>query len=76
MAKSPFSTAMDSMQRSVGKAFDNVRSSNGVSNDPDLSIYNALQPADFEALAQKFGPDTVVDYVKAMEAKRISQKGG
>lgn len=76
MAKDVFSKAMDSLQSSVGKAFDRARSSNGASNDSDLSLYEALQPQDFEALAQKFGPDTVVDYVKSMEAKRMTQKGG
>jgi hypothetical protein len=58
------------MQGIASKAFDTARTQVGKTSDADLQMYEQLQPEQFEKLVEKFGPDSVVSYIKAMEAKR------
>jgi hypothetical protein len=61
----------DRIQRATQKAFDRVGKTANIPTDPDLRIYNDLQPKDFEAMTQKYGQDDVMKYIQEMEAKRL-----
>lgn len=58
-------------QAAVKKAFQRVAKVTNTEADPDLRIYNQLQPQDFTKLMTKYGEQGVIDYIKAMESKRI-----
>ena len=69
--KNVLTRATESLDRSLGKAFENSHKMVGVPVDPDVRLYNKLQPEDLRKLEKTFGRDTVVDYVKEMESRKI-----
>lgn len=61
----------DRIKNATSKAFDRVGKTAGIPTDPDLKLYQSLQQPDFEKLTQKFGQDNVLQYIQAMESKRL-----
>jgi len=61
------------MQKVGSKAFQTVTKVSG-SSDPQVDMYKKLTPREFDAIAQQFGDNGLVEYVQAMEAKIL--KGG
>jgi hypothetical protein len=43
-------------------------------NDEELSVYMKLAPEHFQQLSNEFGFDSVSQYIKDMEAKRLRRK--
>lgn len=43
----------------------------GPEKDDDLDIYEKLQPSDFPKLIEKYGEESVMSYIKHMEARKI-----
>jgi len=62
--------ALQVIREAVQDAFKKVRHPN--LSDPMLVQYNKLQPHDFAELVRKHGEDKTLQYIKDMEAKRIS----
>lgn len=74
---------MDSV---LGKSIGRVRSAAkgafrrnkhliGGNKDNQLRIYDSMKPQDFNALAELYGGDGVIRYIRYMEAKRLSNGG-
>lgn len=59
------------MQSATQKAFDRVGKTADIPIDPDLKIYQSLQPKDFDAMTQRYGADNVMQYIKQMEGRRL-----
>ena len=64
---------LDKMQKVGSRAFQTVTKVSG-SADPQVDMYKKLTPREFDAIAQQFGDNGLVEYVQAMEAKIL--KGG
>ena len=65
------------VQRATKKAFQRVGSVMNVEPDPDLKMYSSLKPEHFQELMNVYGEGPIVDYIKAMEGKRImGNRGG
>ena len=43
-------------------------------DDKDTELYNSLDVSDLEAIAQKYGADSLVNYIEEMEKRKL--KGG
>ena len=65
---------MVQLSGAVGEALKGIRKASGVATDPDLIRYNNFKPEDFEQMAQEFGQDNVMDYIKEMELRRLGAK--
>lgn len=65
----------DIMQRATSRAFDRAEQVASIESDPDLRLYNTLTQQDFSALVGTYGESNVVDYIKAMESKRLMRGG-
>lgn len=53
-------------------AFQNMRKASDVTTDPDLIRYNSFKPEDFAQMMQDFGEESVLEYIREMELKRLS----
>ena len=71
MAESRYSKTVSKLRWASGKAMENIRSVAGSSNDSDLAIYNRLTPNEFKMLGEKYGQDSLISYIKHMEAKKV-----
>lgn len=63
----------DTIDRAGARAFQTVQKSLGAA-DPQVEIYRKLKPQDFQAIAGQYGPEGLIRYVEAMEARSL--KGG
>lgn len=61
--------------KAATNAFGRVNKVFGFQTNPDIQLYNNLKPADFMALAKKYGQDTTADYIRWAESKKLTQKG-
>jgi hypothetical protein len=59
------------MNNATQKAFARVGKVTHQETDPDLRLYNELKPQDFTELMKDYGEDNVIEYIKAMEFKRL-----
>lgn len=59
------------IRRAAGHALDRASSVTNHETDEDLRIYENLPMEAFDALVAKHGPDEVIKYIKAMEAKKM-----
>lgn len=46
------------------------------SDDKQLKIYSRMRPQDFNQLAELYGGEGVLRYIRHMEAKRITSSNG
>ena len=58
--------AQKSLQRSMDRA--------GIETDPAILLYNKLTKDDLSDLADLYGKDDVMDYVRTMESKRLFRR--
>ncbi len=65
---------VDEVKAAAREAVQEMRGYLGQPADPDLRLYQKLQPADFQAILQQYGPENLAQYVQTMEARRL--KGG
>lgn len=62
---------LNRLNRSVTAAFDRVSRTFGEPVDPDVRMYQSLHPEDVAKLAEIYGQDNVLDYIRKMEGKRL-----
>ena len=69
-------TAMDANANVFGKAANLIadKLSGTPKIDTELSTYQKLLPADFDDLNREFGFDSVSQYIRSMEARRMRRK--
>lgn len=41
-----------------------------------LELYEKMQPEDFTKIAEKYGLNNTIDYIKTMEAMKLGGKNG
>jgi hypothetical protein len=79
MSKRRKQTMLDALERNA-TLFDRTiqKTNNKLSGqgeyDEDLAIYRKLSPPHFDRLANEFGFDSVGQYIKEMEAKRMRRE--
>lgn len=71
MAESRYSKTISKLRWASGKAMESIRSLTGSSNDSDLAIYSRLTSNEFKMLGDKYGQDSLIAYIKNMEAKKV-----
>lgn len=60
------------LERAVAKGFDSLsKYGEGAPKDSDLALYEKMTPDTLNVIAETYGPDNLVKYVQAMEAKRV-----
>lgn len=62
---------MSRMHTATRKAFSRVSQTAGIPIDPSLRLYKSLTKDDFQKIAQQFGADKTMDYIRTMEAKQM-----
>ena len=58
----------------TSKALKRSMMRTGIETDPALILYNKLTKDDLSDLANLYGEDDVMDYVKTMESKRLFRR--
>ena len=63
----------DMLESAVTKGFDKLAatSEQNVTRDTDVKFYEELAPEAFDVIAATYGPDNLVKYIQAMEARRM-----
>lgn len=63
----------DLLESAVNKGFDRVTatSDQNTQRDTDVTFYENLTPEAFDVIAATYGPDNLVQYVTAMESRRM-----
>ena len=64
----------DRIQSVMPDAFNNVKKAIHPKADEDLDLYNSLGVNDFSAIADKYGTDKMVEYVEAMEKRKLVEE--
>ncbi len=61
------------LERATKKAFDNLKatSQEAASPNADVELYETLSPEAFDVIASTYGPDNLIQYVQAMEVRRM-----
>lgn len=62
---------VDEVKTAARGAVDEMRGMLGQPKDPNLRIYQRLQPADFNNILAEHGQDGLMAYIKAMETLRM-----
>ena len=65
---------MQKMAGAAKTAFDRVASVTGNDESPDVRVYKRLKENDFQVIADRYGAEATVDYIRKMEAR--SMMGG
>ena len=68
---SPLDKSIMRSNKAMNMAFDRSIKRSGLNADPDLRLYNNLIQDDFKTLTQIYGEADVLQYIKAMEKKRL-----
>lgn len=71
-----FSDAINAARNAAKIAVDRSIKMTGGTTDPDLQMFDRLGPEDFDVLAKKYGAEATMNYIKAMEARRLKVKNG
>jgi hypothetical protein len=66
MPKNPF----NQMRKAIKKQFSVSKSQVGKNRDEELGVYSKLTSEDFDRIAEMYGPQELVRYVKVMEEKK------
>ena len=53
---------------------DTLRQSLGLTTDPDVRLYNRLQPDDFAEMRRRYGDQDLWGYIQTMEQRRLGRK--
>ena len=68
----PIKDGIKELADATGQALRGIRKASGMTTDPDVMRYESFQPSDFAKMAQDYGEDSVFNYIKEMEVKRLS----
>lgn len=68
-------SAIARSRKAAQVALSRGRRVTGQQMDEDLMIYERLKPQDFGALAERYGQENVVKYIKTMTARKVTQNG-
>lgn len=70
--------SVNMLRNATKAALGRTKSIMGDSNgeDKQLKIYEKLRPQDFDQLANLYGGDGVLRYIRHMEAKRLAKTNG
>lgn len=60
----------NSMRKAARVAIDRTQKITGSGNSP-ISLYEKLTPIHFDIIAQVYGQDNLIKYVRTMEAKKL-----
>lgn len=71
-----FGERLNMLRDATKSSFDNLKAATGQETDPELVQYSKLKAKDFDTLTQQFGIETVTEYIKNMEHKKMTKTGG
>lgn len=74
--KNLIKSALNRKMKATKQAFSNVRSNSGQQTYRPLELYEKLKPEDFSKIAEKYGINNTIDYIKTMEAIKLGGKNG
>ena len=74
MRKVTVTSAFDRTVDLTQKAFKRSMDRAGIETDPAILLYNKLTKDDLSDLADLYGTDDVMDYVRTMESKRLFRR--
>lgn len=57
--------------RAVETAFQSTAKRLGLETSPDMLTYETLAPEDFNDLSKLYGQESVLEYIREMEKKRL-----
>lgn len=75
MKSSSLGNVINRIEKGVHQAFMRVNRLFNESGNRDLSIYENLDIRDLQALADIYGQEQVLDYIRTMETKRMLGEG-
>ncbi len=61
----------DRTVRNISTAFDSTINRLNDPSDPEVQLYQSLDPEDLNKIAGKFGEDNVLEYIHKMESKKL-----
>ena len=69
--KATVTSAFKRTVKNTQSGFDRSMKRAGVETNPDVMLYNTLKPEDFNQLSKVYGQNTIMDYIRDMESKRL-----
>lgn len=67
--------AFGRLRGAARSAFDRTSRTSGQPADPDLKLYNTLGEQEFQRIAQQYGQDKTIEYIRKMEARKMITGG-
>jgi hypothetical protein len=61
------------LDRATRSAYTQIDKAFQFPNDPDLRVYDQMKAGDFDAIAKQYGQPQVVNYIQAMESRRMKR---
>jgi len=52
-------------------AYKQIRNAAGDTNDPDIILYDSIDPDGMMKMTRRHGPENILKYMKTMEDRRI-----
>ncbi len=74
MKRRTLSQSIDQARSATSNAFNQTATMAGVSNDPDVRLYERLSQDDLMQLSQKYGLNQMIEYIRTMESKRMGRR--
>jgi len=68
----PIKEGMTQLANATGEALRGIRKASGMTTDRELMQYNSFKPEDFDAMSQMYGHDSVLEYIREMELRRLT----
>lgn len=69
--KATVTSAFNRTFKTTKSAFDKSMKRAGIETDPHVMLYNTLNTEDFDQLSKLYGEDTILNYIRKMESKRL-----
>lgn len=64
----------DRVLKATGSALDRAANSAGGETDRNLMLYEKMDRGKFELLIRKYGQESVMGYIKTMEARKMNKR--
>jgi len=71
MSRATVTSGMKRTVKSVQAGMEKTMARSGIETDKDVMLYNNLTRDDFSDLANLYGNDDIMFYIRSMESKRL-----
>ena len=68
----PIKDGLVQLADATKEALHRIRKASGMTTDKDIMVYESFKPEDFDTLTQLYGEDSVLEYIREMELKRLT----